>query len=507
MRIKNAFRNSFFSVISQIILIIVGFFYQRVMNLRLGEELVGMNGVIYSIISLLSVTELGISTAVIFHLYRALAKQDEKLIASLMNLYRKAYTIFFIIITVLGLCVLPFVHLVMKENNFSLGYIRLIYILWLLRTSLSYLLSYKRSILIADQKEYIVSIGLLITNVLNYSLIILIVELCQNYPLALGLNIVLEIIMNIIIAKYVDKKYSYLRLLRKEPLQEKVTKKVFGDVKDTFVTRISTTLLVSTDSLIISGFISLGTVGLYSNYCMITQSLTNVFFSLSNALQPTVGNMFTECDHEKEYGVLRQITFIFFWITSFCATSLLTLMTPFVSDIWLGKAYVLEFGIVIWCVINFYTNIITMPLNMMMGVTGLFKKERNISVVAAIINLVLSLILVQFLGLVGVLLGTFAAYLVQTVSRMRVLIIQYMKMQCKKYVCELLNYIVVSVIEVVTVYYVSQYIYINANLINFCVLMLLCVIVPNGLNLLLFFKTWRFQTIFGMLRDVIHQKY
>ena len=506
MRIKNAFRNSFFSVISQIILIIVGFFCQRVMNLRLGEELVGMNGVISNIIALLSVTELGVSTAVIFHLYGALAKQDEKLIASLMNLYRKAYTIFFVIITVLGLCVLPFVHLVMKENSFFFFFIRLIYILWLLRTSLSYLLSYKRSILIADQKEYIVSIGLLIANVLNYSLIIVIVELWQNYALALGLNIVVEIIMNFILTRYVDKKYRYLRELRKEPLQENLFKKVFGDIKNIFVTRISAKVLLSTDSLIISGFISVGLVGLYSNYCMITQSLTNVLVSLSNALQPTVGNMFTEGDHEKEYGVLRQITFIFFWIASFCATSLLTLMTPFVSDIWLGNAYVLQTEIVAWCVINFYTNIITMPLNMMMGVTGLFKKERNISVVAAVINLVLSLILVQFLGVVGVLLGTFAAYIVQFIFRMRVLIMQYMKMQCKKYVCELLSYIIVSVIEVIAVYWVSQYIYTTANLINFCVLMILCVIVPNGLNLLLFCKTWRFQSVFGMVRDIKRQK-
>ena len=143
---------------------------------------------------------------------------------------------------------------------------------------------------------------------------------------------------------------------------------------------------------------------------------------------------------------------------------------------------------------------------MMMGVTGLFKKERNISVVAAIINLVLSLILVQFLGVVGVLLGTFAAYIVQFIFRMRVLIMQYMKMQCKRYVCELLSYIVVSVIEVVAVYCVSQYIYTTASLINFCVLMILCVIIPNGLNLLVFCKTWRFQSVFGMVRDIKHQK-
>ena len=140
MRIKNAFRNSFVSVFSQIILILVGFFSQRVLNLKMGEELVGMNSVISNIISFLSVTELGISTAVIYHLYGCLAQKDEAKIAALMNLYRKAYSVFALVITALGLCVMPFVHIFLKENTFSLEYVRLIYGLWLLRTVFSYLL-------------------------------------------------------------------------------------------------------------------------------------------------------------------------------------------------------------------------------------------------------------------------------------------------------------------------------------------------------------------------------
>ena len=84
MRLKNVIKNSFFNIISQIVLIIVGFFSQRVLNLKIGEELVGMNSVISNILSLLSVSELGISSAIIFHLYRALAEQNEEQIAGLM---------------------------------------------------------------------------------------------------------------------------------------------------------------------------------------------------------------------------------------------------------------------------------------------------------------------------------------------------------------------------------------------------------------------------------------
>lgn len=498
MRIKNALRNSFFSVISQIILIMVGFFSQRVLNLRMGEELVGMNSVISNVISLLSVTELGISTAVVYHLYACLADKDEKKIASLMNLYRKAYTIFALVITILGLCIMPFIHLFLKENSFTLDYIRLIYGLWLIRTVFSYLLSYKRSILIADQQEYIVSIGVLFANVMNYSLIILIVELWKNYALALTLNVFVEVILNLYISKYVGKKYPYLKELRNEPLQREVLSKVFGDIKNIFVTRISSKLLISTDSLIMSSFVSVGIVGLYSNYCMITQSLTNIVVAMLNALQPSVGNMFVEGEHEKEYGVLRQITFIYFWIASFVTASLLSLMTPFVTDIWLNAEYALDMSIILWCVINFYTNTIGMPLTMMLGVTGLFKKERNISVIAALVNLVLSLVLVMYWGVIGVLLGTFAAYIVQLVFRIRVVIGKYMQLDCKKYVIELLQYALLTIVETGLTYAVCSRIYQSSNLFSIALMVIICVLIPNGINFICYFKSWRFKSLLGM---------
>lgn len=503
MRIKNAFRNSFFSIISQIIIIIVGFFSQRVMNLRLGEELVGMNSVISNIIALLSVTELGISVAVVFHLYRAIAEQNEEQIAALINIYRKAYYVFAAVIGTLGLLVMPVVHLFLKENTFSLSYVRIIYGLWLLRTISTYLLSYKRSVLIADQKEYIVSIGTLLANVLNYSLIIIIVELTRNYVLALSLNIVVEFAVNLWISYYVDKKYPFLKKYGRAPLDREVLHKVLQDIKNIFVTRLSSKLLLCTDSLIMSSFISVAVVGLYSNYVMITQSLTNIVVAFSNALQPSVGNMLIDGDHEKEYGVLRQITFIFFCGASFTAVSLLVLMTPFVTDIWLGEGYALHTSIIVLCVINFFVQTLGMPLNMILGVTGLFQKEKKAAMLSAVINLVLSLIFVQYWGVHGVLLGTLAAYTVQIVYRLKIVIHEYMKQDSKQYIIELLQYIGLTVIECGIMYIISQKLYKSRNLFSFALLMLCCIVVPNSMNWLLYRKTWRFQSVLRMLQSLL----
>ena len=300
MRLKSAIKNSFFGVLGQAVLIVVGFFCQRTMNLLLGAELVGMNGVISNVIAILSVSELGIATAVVYNLYSAIAGRDEKRIAGLMNLYRKAYLIFALVIFGLGMGVMPFIHHIMNETAFSQGYIRRLFFLWLVRTVLSYLLSYKRSILIADQREYLVSITALVVNVLNYSLTIVILQLSGNYMWALAVNIVIEAVSNLWIAAYVNRKYPFLKRLRKAPLEHTIVERVMDNIKNIFVTRLFTKLLLSTDKIIVSGMITTVTAGLYSNYCLVTQSVVNIMVALSGALKPALGNLFLEEDKEKD---------------------------------------------------------------------------------------------------------------------------------------------------------------------------------------------------------------
>lgn len=134
MRLKKLMKNGFFSLLSQMVLLFFGFFSQRAMTLYMGKELVGMNGVVSNVIAILSVSELGISTAIIYHLYSVLAVKDKKGISALMNLYRRAYQIFALMISVLGLLLLPFIHLFMKDNSYSVSYVRVLYLLWLFRT-------------------------------------------------------------------------------------------------------------------------------------------------------------------------------------------------------------------------------------------------------------------------------------------------------------------------------------------------------------------------------------
>ena len=502
MRLKNIFRNSFFSLMSQFILIFVGFFSQRVMNLVMGESLIGMNSVNSNIIAILSVSELGIASAIVYHLYEALAVRDESRIASLMNLYRRAYCLFACVITTAGLCVMPFVHNFLKDNCFPLSYVRLIYCLWLVRTALSYLLSYKRSILIADQKEYIVSITSLVMNLLNYGLTIVILQFWQNYQLVLGLSIVVEAALNIWLIRYVDRKYPFLKRNRRMPPERAVARMLAGDIKNIFISRLSFKLLVSTDNLIIASFISVAVAGRYANYSMITQSIINIMQALSNAIQASVGDMLTEKNQEKNYQALRQITFLFFLMAACCSAGLMSLMTRFVTDFWLSEGYRMDAPVVVLCVMNVFLLLISLPTAMMMTASGMFEKERSISILYAAVNLIISLLLVKPLGLAGVLLGTAVSYTAQIVCRTYFFFRYNLKKNCAKYIADILQYGILVVVESMGTYYVVDRIYDDRSLYRFILSIFICVFLPCAVNLLIFIKSWRLQSMVRMAKGV-----
>lgn len=503
MRIKNIVRNGFFSLLSQIIIIAVGFFSQRVMFMKAGRELIGMNSVISNIIAILSVSELGVSTAVVYHLYHSLATKNEREIAAYMNFYRKAYVVFAAVITALGLCIMPFVHMFLKDNTYPLFYVRLIYGMWLLRTVLSYLLSYRRSVLIADQREYVVTLVTLAANVLNYLSIIGIVGLTSDYALALGINIMIEIVSNVGLSRYVERLYPYLGKWRKEPLPKEIVHTIIEDVKNIFVTRLSAKLLYCTDNLIISGFINVGTVGLFSNYSLITQSVTNIVLALSNAVQPSIGNLFIEKDQEKDYRVLRLLTFVFFLIAVFASASLLSLMHPFIGDIWLNRNSLLTFAVVICCSLNCFLQTVGLPLSVCMAVSGLFGKERNLTLTSALVNLVVSLWLVKPFGIVGVLIGTGCAHFVQLVMRMHFFFRDYLKRSLRAYAAELLEYTLLAVAEMWGTFEITQAVYGAGGFFRFLFAAAVCVVFPVGCNLVLFCRSERFLEVFRMIKGML----
>ena len=505
MRIQNAARNSFFSALAQVFLILFGFLSNRAVNLYIGEAMVGINGTITNVLGILSVTELGLGAALIYHLYGAVARKEEKKVAELINLYRWAYYILALVVLVAGLILLPFIPGLMKDNPFSTQVTLIIYSLWLIRSVLSYLQAWPRSVLLADQKEYLISITQLTIQVANNLLIILIVRLTGNFIPALALNVAVEAVLYFVLNRYIFQKYAYLKEYRKLRPERKTVKDVFHDIKDIFVSRIASKILVSTDNLIISGLISVVVSGLYNNYLLVTSALNGIVGAVINSVQPSMGNLFLEKDHEKEYGVLRQFVFLAFLIASFFASGLLSLLSPFVV-FWLGDHYLLPFEVVCLLVGSVFIAILSLPLSVVMTAGGQFGRERNLSIISATANLVLSLFLVKPLGIMGVILGTIAAYFILVWGRLFLFCRKYLKKPVLIPAAEMLLYFVLGTAETVLTFLVTNQIGPSDSLPKFILCFLLCILIPNGCNLLIFCRTWKLKSLKWMVKVVLKRK-
>jgi len=213
-----------------------------------------------------------------------------------------------------------------------------------------------------------------------------------------------------------------------------------------------------------------------------------------------------EEDQKKNYDVVRQIAFLFFLIVSICSACLLSLLTPFVTDFWLNDNYSLSLPIVVFCVINFSLAAMGFPIGTIMNATGLFKKERNLAVIVAIVNLILSLALVKPLGIVGVQLGTAAAYLTEISYRTRVFFKDYLKMSVARYIKELIQYGILIILETTVAYIIVNSFYKPGSFLHFIVAGVVCVLVPCSINILLYCRSWRLRSILNMVMELIGGK-
>ncbi|EOU2065486.1 hypothetical protein C5S24_13825, partial [Clostridium perfringens] len=154
MRVKNSIKNIYISIVSQIIIILLGFISRKVFVDSLGIEYLGINGLLTNLISMLSLVESGIGLSIVYSLYKPLANKDKDRIIALVQLYKKSYAFLAVVIFVLGLILYPSLNIFMKNVN-NIPYISVVYFIFIFRNVVSYLNAHKWSLINADQKGYI----------------------------------------------------------------------------------------------------------------------------------------------------------------------------------------------------------------------------------------------------------------------------------------------------------------------------------------------------------------
>jgi len=408
-RTYNSVLNFSSSIGGQLITIVMQFVVRTVFIHTLGEEYLGLNGLFTNILSMLSLAEMGVGTAIIYKLYEPVAKNDQHRIVVLMNFYKIVYRYIGLIIAVIGVILIPFLPFLIKNYD-SLEQLHinavLIYCLYLFNSISSYLFfAYKQAIIRANQKEYYITfIGYLIT-VGTGILQIICLLIFPNFILYVSIIIFSAIVQNILCARLADKKYAFVKDNIDEKLSKDESKNILKDCGALFLYKVNNIVVKSTDNIIISSFLGLTDVALYSNYYIFYMTIKNLFSKVFDSVGHSLGNLHTTHDTKHEYEVFESLMLVAAILGGTAFVGIYVVADEFIQT-WLGKKWVIAQPFSLLLGIELFTVAFKTILSRYRTTMGLFQQAKFRPVAGMIINLGVSIALVMPLGITGVLVGT-----------------------------------------------------------------------------------------------------
>lgn len=482
----------------------LGFAVRKIFVVYLTTELLGLNGLMLSIIGMLSIAELGVGEAINYSLYKPLAAGDKQQVNAIMRLYQKLYIGIAVLIVILGIGVVPFLHfLIDADTTQPMSYIYQVYALFLLDTFLSYCLAYSRNIISADQKDYIVTNADTISQIITTILQIIVLAITQNYILYLVIKTFVTVVRNVVIFKLSHKMYPYLKNKNTKKLSADYKNELMANVKALFVTRLSYFFVSGTDNMLLSSFVSLSSVAIYTNYTTIITLLNKTFNTIFDKAKAGVGNYIVEGTGDKLYGLFKNIFFINFLLTSYTSVGLYVVCNEVIT-VWLGESFVWPRLTVAFLTFNNYSRYILQTCECFRGAMGLYSPRpfvKYLSLLEGLINLVASLALIFLLDnrVLGVFAGTSISTVVSTVVVPWIVYKFLLHRPMKEFFVIYFKYLVIGVISLVMSSLLCNVLYTANHLLNVVIGIVVCTAVTGGLYVGIFRKTEEFKYFWSLV--------
>lgn len=408
-----AIRNSSVGLITQVITILLQFVTRSVFIRCLGVELLGLTSTFASVLSTLSLAELGFHAAVAYNLYAPLAEKDEKTICKIVSIYQFLYRAVGIFFIAAAICCLPFLRYILKGVEVT-WFIRCLFLMQASISASSYFLAYKRCVLYADQQGYLSNLTDTLVTIIGNVIEILLILWLRSILVYIFVRLVQSIVGNLIVHRLCTKKYPYLR---KEPIDRDILRRIIRQVKDIFIGKIAGYVYSSTDSLVISAFVGTVQVGYLNNYVIISQSVRKIVGSITAPVTPIIGNLLAESKSEQSrMFVFDLYNFVRFLLAGLTVAPIIVLSDTFIT-LWIGAEFHLSPFIPVLLAADLYIHIVYNTCIDYISGSGLFAYDRKISILGAATNLVTSVMMVNYLGAAGVLVGTVISQMVFWICR------------------------------------------------------------------------------------------
>jgi len=501
MRTKNSIKNIIITFVGQMLNVLVVFISRKIFIHFLGADYLGINGLFTNVLSVLSLAELGIGSAIIYSLYKPIAEHDNNKISALMYFYKKAYRIIGIIVLFLGIAVFPFLDFIIKDKP-NIQHVNFYFFLFLADTVISYFFAYRRSLIIANQKQYIVTschyAQMILLNIIQ-SLILIIT---RNFLIFLVVKIVCTFLENIIVSKIANKMYPEIEYSNKHKIDSTTKNELSKNIKAIVIHKSGDVVVNSADNILISSLIGIYYVGMYSNYYLIIFAITGIIWQIFNSITASVGNLNALESKEKTHKMYRNILFLNFWIIVFCSISFFVLANNFIQ-LWLGKEFLLATVTVLILAINFYFTAIRRTTITFRDSLGIFYKDRYKTCVEAIIKITISIILAKACGILGIFIGTLISTILVPFWVEPYVLYKYgFEEKAKEYFILFAKYTIIAILSGI-ITWLACGAFVSVSWVTLFVKAGICVIIPNIIFLLVFYKTDEFKYFVSVVKHII----
>lgn len=500
-RSKNAKRNSIWGMIQKIVALLAPFFIRTIMIKILGAEYLGLGSLFTSILTVLSLAELGFGTAIVYSMYKPIAEKQTDTICALLNVYKRIYRVIGAVVLIIGFSLIPLLPRLIKGVVPPDINIYILFLIYLVNSVSSYwLFAYRISLLNAHQRADVTSKIDFVLMIVLYTAEAISLLVFRNYYCYAILLPCYTIAKNFVASHYVKKMFPEYKPTGtiSDEMKVNLKKSILG----LMITKLSSVSRNAFDSIIVSAYIGLTAVAIYNNYYYILNAITGLLLVFTTAIAAPVGNSIATESKEKNLTDMNRLNFGYMWIAGWCTVCLACLYQPFMN-IWVGMDLMFP-DYTMWLFSVYFIIIKLGDIQAQyFDAAGLWWHRKWYSILEAFGNLILNFILGYFFGIVGVLVATIlTVFVFNFLLTSRVIFKHFFGQGYWRYISTQLLYMVVSLIAAGITFVICKEVtgQIMSSWIILIVDLIICIIVPNVIFVACYVKTSIFKDTFKWMK-------
>lgn len=487
--VKNAKRNILFGSINKAIVMLCPFVQRTIIQILLGAQYLGLSSLFTSILSVLSLAELGFNSAVVYNMYKPAAEGQVDKVNALLNFYRKAYRVIGLVVIVIGALMIPFLPKLIKGTYPDDINITWLYLIYLGNSAISYFLyAYMTSILVVHQRDDVQSSVNSVVTIFLTAAQAAVLLITRNYYLFVVMMLISTCVNNLWVAWRVHRLYPQYK--PEGQIDQGSKTRIRKLVAGTFIQRACAVTRNSLDSICISAFLGLALTAMYNNYYLIIHGVTTLMGVIGTAFMGGVGNHIATKTVEENFREMQNLDFVYLWIGGWCSVCLVCLYQPFMQ-LWMGKEMMLDFPTVVLLVTYFYMLKLGDVRTLYSSGLGLWWEQRYRSISETVLNLVLNIVLGILFGIKGIVSATIVSlFLCNYLWSTRITFEKYFTIpRQKQYYTLHAKMTAVMIASACLTYFICEQIQLSGLIATCIVRLLICTITPNALYMIVFRET------------------